>query len=199
MRNRVLTITMLAVAGLCPLLAAGQAAPAGKVAIINMQRAIVDCAEGKKAIADLQAKYQPAQEAINKLTQEVNALQDQIQRQATTLSQDEQERLSRKLQQKQTDLKRKTEDAQTDFTDDRQDIVRRIGNKMVQVIDQYAKQHGLDLVLESSGGVYYAGDGADITDAVIKEYDTQFPAQAASSAAPAAKKPAGKSATPPSN
>jgi outer membrane protein len=203
MRNRVLTSITLAALGLCPMVAASQAASpetATKVAIVNMQQAIGDCAEGKKAFDDLQAKYRPTQEAINKLQQEVSALQDQIQRQMTTLSADEQTRLSRELQQKQTDLKRKTEDAQTDFQNDRQDTVRRIGTKMLQVIGQYAKQHGYDLVLDSSSGIYYAADGLDITGEVIKQYDSQYPVQAASAAKPAAsseaKKTARKSATP---
>lgn len=200
MRKRVLSTITLAALGLCPLAAAGQAspqAPASKVAIVNMQTAISECAEGKKALEDLQTKYNPTQEAINKLQQEVSALQDQIQRQMTTLSADEQTRLSRELQQKQTELKRKTEDAQTDFTDDRQDVVRRIGTKMLQVIGDYAKQHGFDVVLDASSGIYYAANGLDITEDVIKDYDTKYPVKAASTAAPAAgaKKPAAKPAS----
>ncbi len=200
MRTRFLAITTLAAFCLCPLIAAAQTDPPaaqGQVAIINMQRAISQCAEGKKALEDLQTKYRPEQEAITKLNQEVSALQDTLQRQMTTLSEDEQTRMSRQLQQKQTDLKRKEEDAQTDFNDDRQDVVTRIGKKMVQVIDQYAKQHGLALVIDSSSGIYYAADGVDITDAVIKQYDTQYPAQAAAPATkPAAKPPAKPPAKP---
>lgn len=187
MRNRALIIAAIAATALCPLGAFAQAAPAGaagKVGIINIQEAIVNCAEGKKALTDLQAKYKPVQNQINQLQQEVSALQDQIQRQSATLSTDEQLRLSRQLSEKQTSLQRKEEDAQNDFKYDREDLVNRIGQKMVGVIDQYAKGHGYSLVFDVSSGpqVYYAADGTNITGEIVKAYDAKYPAESASAA-----------------
>ncbi len=200
MRNRILTLTMLAGLLVGGMAGAAQATPpatsGGKVGIIDIQTAILDCAAGKKAFTDLQAKYRPRQEQIRKDQQAVQNLQNQLQTQAATLSTSEGRRLTRELQEKETLLKREEDDAQTDFTYDRQDIVRRIGRKMVQVIDQYAQQHGYSLVIDGSTvPVYYAAKGLNITGAIVAAYDSQYPVQASNTAAPATPAAASKSAT----
>lgn len=42
-----------------------------KVAVINLQKAVIDTAEIKKAQADLEAKYRPRQEQAEKLQKEI--------------------------------------------------------------------------------------------------------------------------------
>lgn len=202
MRNRV--FAMIVSLGLlaCPLLKAGEApaasASGSKVAVINIQEAILSTAEGKKAMQDLQKKYMPRQQEIQRRQQEVQQLQERLQRQMTTLNEDEQRRMTRELQEKQKILRRMTEDAQSDFQNDREDMMRRIGQKMVKVIDQYAPKEGITLVLDSGQiPVYYAGNGVDITAAVVKAYNAANPVAQASttggqSSSPGSSKPAAK-------
>ena len=187
MRNRVFAILMSFGLMASPHLFAGQGSstPASgeKVAVINIQDAILSTAEGKKALQDLQSKYMPRQEEIQRRQQEVQQLEDQLQKQMTTLSDTEQRRMSRELQEKQKILRRMTEDAQSDFQNDRDDIMRRIGQKMIKVIDQYATQNGYSLVIDSGQvPVYYAGKGVNITPEIIKMYDAANPVQQASAA-----------------
>lgn len=188
MRNRVLAIFLSFGLMACPLLLAGQttAAPASgtKVAVINIQEAIISTGAGKKALQDLQSKYTPRQQEIQRRQQEVQQLQEQLQKQMTTLSESEQRRMSRELQDKQKILRRMTEDAQSDFNNDRDDIMRRIGQKMVKVIDQYATEHGYSLVIDSGQvPVYYAAKGVNITPEIVKMYDSANPVQASASGA----------------
>ncbi len=180
----------------------------GKIGVINIQQAIGATAEGKKAIADLQKKYQPRQEDLQKQQQDLQSLQDQLQRQQTTLSDAERIRLSRELSEKQKLFDRARTDAQDDFQQDRQDVMNRIGQKMVQVISDYAKANGYSIVLDAqipvfSGNqasdatipIYYASKDVDISDEIVKRYDAAFPAESASApAAPA--KPATAAAKP---
>ncbi len=77
----------------------------GKIGVININSAIASTAEGKKAIADLQKKYQPRQQELERLQQEIQAIQDQLSKQSATLSDEEQRRLSRDLEDKQKALK----------------------------------------------------------------------------------------------
>ena len=64
---------------------------------------------------------------------------------------------------------------------------------MVRVINDYAQQNGYALVLDPAAvqmPVYYAARGLDITDAIIKRYDSANPGEspaASSSPAPAVK------------
>ena len=56
-------------------IASGQA----KVAVINLQEAVFKSAEIQKADADMQAKYKPRQDEINRVTTEISDLAQKFQ------------------------------------------------------------------------------------------------------------------------
>jgi Skp family chaperone for outer membrane proteins len=199
MRNLGRVATSILFLAAWPALAWGQAASAPshayKIGVVNIQQVIAETAEGKEAFAQLRKKYAPRQEDLQKQQQAVEDLRNQIQRQATTLSESERLRLGRELAEKQKLYSRAAEDAQSDFQDDRQDVITRIGQKMVQVIDEYAKENGYELVLDAQIPVYsesqsltgqlqvyYAGPGVDISKEIVTRYDAQFPVSAAGGA-----------------
>lgn len=195
MKNRIVsTSVILAALGLPVFLRAQATSTAGgtSVAVINIQQAIASSAEGKQALDELQKKYQPRRQDLEQQQQSINALQDQLQRGATTLSDDEKYRLGREIQDKQRLFKRAQEDANSDFQADSQDIIQRIGKKMVQVINQYSQSHNLSLVLDSSQlPLYFVAKGTDITTAIVKLYDQANPvAASAGSGAGSQTKPA---------
>ena len=199
MKTRVLTITLLLCVGAAPagLLAQSSGTP-GKIGVISIQEAILSTAEGKKAMADLQKKYQPRQQEIQKLQQDIQAVSDQLQKQAATLGDEEQRRLNRDLEEKQKLLKRSTEDAQADFATDRDEMFRRIGQRMVKQIDDYARQNGFTLVIGSDQlPIYYAAKEVDLTDEVVKLYDAANPVEAPITGGPAGTRSVAPSAAKP--
>jgi outer membrane protein len=205
MKNVVLSLSILLGLLVWPVLASAQGT-VGKIGIINIQESIGKSAEGKKAFGDLQKKYQPREQDLGRQQQDISALQDQLQKQATTLSDEERARLSRDLEEKQKIFKRASEDANADFQSDTQEVIRRIGQKMLRVISDYAQQNGLVLVIDGAQiPVYYAAKEIDITDEIVQRYDAAHPAEsgAATPAAPAATgatgaaRPAGTAAKPP--
>lgn len=176
------------------------AATPSKVGVINIQEAIASTQDGKKAMADLQKKYQPKQQELQRLQQDIQAINEQLQRQSATLSDDEQRRLNRELEDKQKLLKRSTEDLNADAGADRDEAIRRIGQKMVRIIGDYAQESGYTLVVDAAQiPVYYAAKNIDLTEEIVKRYDAANPVAEANPAAhPAASaaKPASTSAKP---
>jgi outer membrane protein len=197
MKNRLIALTTLALMLVGSLaLRAQAAAPAQgtKVGVLNIQAAIANTAEGKKVIADLQAKYQPRQQELQRLQQEIQADQEQLTKQGPALSDEEQSRLSRDAEDKQKQLKRSAEDAQNDFNHDRDEAINKIGQKMVQVIREYSTQNGFTLVLDGAQvPIYYAAPDLDITKEIITRYDAANPA---AGAAPVKSATPGSSAKP---
>jgi outer membrane protein len=80
-------------------------------------------------------------------------------------------------------------------------VVDRIGRKMMDVLDRYARENGLVAVFDSSAQnspILFASTSIDITQDIIKLYDQSYPVKAGgAAAAPATPKPAAKPATPP--
>lgn len=189
MRNRVFLTTVLLGLLAWPALSRGQDSPTAalpaKIAVINIQDAIALTAEGKKASAELQKKYQPRQDDLQRQAQEIQSLQDQLTRGNNTLSEEEKARLGREIETKNTLAKRTQEDYQAESQADSQEAIRRIGQKMVRVIGDYAQQNSLTLVVDSAQiPIYYAAKGTDITEEIVKRYDAANPVSASDTAAP---------------
>jgi outer membrane protein len=199
MRNRVAIFMTTLGLFLGPALVWGQGG--GKVGVINLQQAIADTQEGKKAFTDIQKKYQPRQQDLQRQQQEIQALQEQLQKQAATLSDEERVRLGRELEDKQKLFKRAQEDATAEYQADNQDALRRLGRKMVQIINDYAQKNGYSLILEEAQvQPYFLTPDVDLTEEIAKRYDAANPVEGAatSGAAPApAAGTAKPAATPP--
>jgi outer membrane protein len=192
MKDRLWSLSILLSLLVSPSLARSQDQPTaatGKIGVINIQEAIVGTGEGKKALAEIQKRYEPRRNDLQRQEQEITALQDQLQKQVNTLSDEEKLRLQRQLDEKQRLFKRAQEDAQTDYQNDNQEAIRRIGQKMVRVINDYAKQNGFALVVDDSQlPVYFVAQGNELTEVIMKLYDAANPAaSAAASSSPPAK------------
>jgi len=185
--------------------AASSAAPAAiptKVAIIQIQNAILSTKDGQAATAALQTKIAPKKTQFDRDQAEIQALQDQMKKGSATMSDDARQKLQRDLDAKSTKLKRDSEDAQAELDQEEQKMFQELGSKITVVVGQYASQRGYAVVLDVSNPqtpVFWASSAIDITDDIIKLYDQSHPgAPAAPAAKPAApSKPATPPAAPP--
>ena len=181
------------------------APPSGpnKVGVINVQVAITSTAEGKQAAAELQSKFAPRQTDLDNMRKQLDDLQTRLRTGQTTLSDDEKARLAREGDVLTRTYQRKQQEAQDDFNDEQQDVVNRIGRKMMLILDKYSKDNNYAVIFDTSAQqtpVVYAANTIDVTQDIIRLYDQGNPvkggAPAASSPAPAPRPAAPKPATP---
>ena len=159
----------------------------GKVGVINFGATMGSTAEGKKSIADLQKKYLPRRQELERLQQEIANMQDKLSKQSATMSDEEQRRLSRDIEEKQKQLKRSTDDAQSDYNADTDESLRRIGKKMVGIIGDYAQKNGFVLIIvDAQIPIYYVAKELDISAEMVKLYDAANPVADAGTSAPSA-------------
>lgn len=172
-------------------------APTTRVAVINLQEAIVGTAEGKQASQELTAKFAPRQAELVNISKEISALQQRLQAGATTLSDDEKARLARQGNELTRRFQREQQDLRDDSNDAQQDAVNRIGQKMLAVLAKYAKEHGYSLILDDGASaqsapvVLYSANQVDVTQQIIKLYDATYPvaSPAPKTAHPGARRP----------
>jgi outer membrane protein len=176
--------------------AASAAAPAGapgKIGIVSIQDAIGGCNEGQRDFAALQTKFTPKQTELKGLADEITNLQNQYKAQEATLSDDVKNTKARTIDTKQKAYQRNLEDAQNEFQQAEQEVVNRIGQKMLNVLEKYAKANGYSVVLDVSNPqtpVLWASQGNVITKQLVDAYNAE-----SGVAAPA--KPAGATTAPP--
>lgn len=182
--------------GLALAQAAGAAAPATKIGIVNIQDAIVATNEGKKEFDALQTRFTPKQAELKGLNDEVENLKKQYDAQKDKLSPEASAAQVKLIESKQKVLQRNFEDAQTEYQQAEQEVVNRIGGKLLTVLEQYSKANGYSMVLDVSNPqtpVLWFDQGTNITKQLVDAFNTANPAvapPARTGAAPAAQRPA---------
>lgn len=170
---RKLSLTLLAGAmGLITLTASAQS----KMAVVDFQRALLNTAEMKKAQAELEAKFKPRQDQLQKLDRELQQIQSQLQTMAGKLTQQAEQDLQSQGQRKQRELTRIQEDLQADVERERTEILQKSGKQMQDVVKKLAEEKTLDLVVDAGNTLFFK-PALDITADASAAYDKTYPAK----------------------
>jgi outer membrane protein len=146
-----------------------------KVAVINVQRAVLESEEIQKASAAMEARYKPRQQDIEKLQREMQAIQQQLQAGAGKLTQQAEADLTAQGQRKQRDVQRITEDLQADVERERTEILGKSSQRMTEVVKKLAEEKGYDVVVDVSNTVYFK-PALEITAEALAAYNKAYPA-----------------------
>jgi len=147
-----------------------------KVGVINLQRAVLESAEIKKASTELEAKYKPRQQEMEKVQRDLQNIQQQLQSNAGKLTPQAEADLTAEGQRKQRELQRMNEDLQQDVDRERNEILTKSSQKMQQVVQKIAEEKGLDVVVDVSNTIYFK-PALEITSEAIAAYDKAYPAK----------------------
>jgi outer membrane protein len=147
-----------------------------KVGVVSLQRAVLESAEIKKAQAEMEAKYKPRQQEMEKLQRDLQAIQQQLQTNGEKLTAAAQSELTAQGQRKQRELQRLNDDLQADVNADRTEILTQSSRKMQEVVRKLADEKGLDLVVDVTSTVFFK-PALDLTAEAIAAYDKAYPAK----------------------
>jgi len=203
---RVAALAVACLLGTAVVLAQGVSAPGSssgaKVGVINIRLAIGSTAEGKQATAELQSQFAPRQNELENLNKQINDLRQQLAANQTTWSDEQKAKATTQGQRLTAQLDRKNTELNEDAQAAQSDVVDRIGRKMIDVLDRYARENGFAMVIdrsEQNTPILYASPSIDVTQDIIKLYDQAYPLKAAATPAtrPAATTPKPAPATKP--
>ncbi len=167
--------------------------PPPKVGVISVQGAIIGTKDGQKASQELTTKFEPKQKDIQTRQAELAQMQDQYNKGGNLMSDDKRNQMARDIDEKKKRLERDVQDAQDELNAEQQRVLQSLGQRMMAVIEKYAKDNGYSMILDVSNPntpVLYASSGIDITQDIISLYD-----KTSANGGPVAKP--GASATPP--
>jgi outer membrane protein len=167
----------LALAGFA-LLSLGKFASAQtpKFAVINLQRAVLESAEIKKANTEMQARFKPRADQLEQLQRELAGISQQLQTNAGKLTPQAEADLQTTGQRKQRDAQRLQEDLQADVDRERNEILSASSKKMQEVVRKMAEERSYDLVVDVTQAIYFK-PALDITNDAIAAYDKTYPAK----------------------
>lgn len=166
-----------------------------KIGVIDMQKALLSTKDGEKAVAELKAKFAPKEQEFQKRQSDLAAKQEQYRKTENTISEEAKANLARDIDAMTKNLQRDTDDARQDVDQEQQRVLNELGQKMMQVLQKYATDKQLTMILDVSGqpnNILFASNTIDITRDIITMYDAAAPVTSVPSAAkpPAATTPA---------
>ncbi|HOC44643.1 MAG TPA: OmpH family outer membrane protein [Thermoanaerobaculales bacterium] len=165
---------MMCGAGLLALI--GLAVPAAAqttVAVIDVQRVVTDSDPGKEALQRLRTLQDEKIEEGRNLQTELEALRDQLNKQRFTLSEQKLEEMTGQVEDKTIALQRFEDDAKRSLEEARRTALGRLEERIMPIINEVGKERGLTLIFNKfQSGLVYADEAIDITDDVIRRFNT---------------------------
>ena len=158
------------------LLLVGLALPAAaqtQIAVIDVQRVVAESDPGKESLQQLRTLQEQKITEGRNLQQELDALREQFNKQRFTLSEEKLAEMSGQVESRTIALQRFEDDATRELDEARRTALGRLEERIMPVIDEVGKERGLTLIFNKyQSGLVYADEAVDITDDVIRRFNT---------------------------
>jgi outer membrane protein len=155
------------------LVAALPAAAQSKVAVIDVQRVVAESDPGKEAIQKLKAISDAKIQEGQAMQQEMATLQDQYNKQRFTVSEERMAEMSKELEDKNIAIRRFEDDAKRELDEVRRRELGGLEERILPIINQIGIEEGITLIFNKfQSGLVYADEAVDITDDVIRRFNT---------------------------
>jgi outer membrane protein len=151
------------------------AAPAwaGKIAVVDFQRAVTETTEGKAAQTKLDTMMASKKSDLDKMQADFQAKLNDYDSRALILSPDAKKAAESDLQTRQQKLQQTLMQYQNEMQQTYMSLLQDLDEKMRTLTEKIAKEKGYDLVLDRAVVVYMGGDTVDMTDELIKRYNAK--------------------------
>ncbi len=153
---------------------AGAAGQPVKIATINMQKVVRNSAAGKKAMKELNEKFEALQKKLKAKQEEIKAFKEDLEKKAPLMSEEARADKEREYKKMLRDFKDKSDDAQYEMRQAESKRMEPILKELEKLVNQIGRDGKYTIILEHNmPGLYYISPDIDITDMVIKKYDSQ--------------------------
>jgi len=144
----------------------------GKIAVIDLRRAVLETEEGLRVQSKLKQLFDSRQTELENQEKVYNEARDQFGLlQKSKASKKELQRKAEELQQQAVDLQNKLMSYRRELQRQESELMFPIVQRLLQLVRQLASKSGYDMVLSKEAVPFYRSD-LDVTDRVIQMYNT---------------------------
>lgn len=142
------------------------------IAVVDLQRALNETEDGRRAKARLKRLFKQRQQELDKAQGELKALKEEFDSQADTLSDSaRQERLDQ-IQKQFVELQSTYVEYQRELAEKEAEMTQEIIARMETILRRIGQEEGYTLIVErNEGGVIFVPGNLDLTDVVIQRYN----------------------------
>jgi outer membrane protein len=160
-----------AVAALCLLTFAWPARAEGRIAVVDMQYALLQTEEGRKVRDVLKKLFDRRQQEINSAQEELAQMEQDIKKQEWLLSREALQKRTEDWQRRMIAVQQKYIEYQKELQEKQANLAAPIIKKLANVVGRLANKHGFEVVVDRQAIAYVRTD-LDLTDQVIQMYNS---------------------------
>lgn len=196
-------IALAGIAALVAATAAAQTASPGtstppRIAVIDVERLVRDSALGKEAFGRLKKINDGKKEEADKLAKELREMEQKLADQGQSLAEDKRDALQKSYQEKAISYKRFNDDAKRELDQAQAKELAELEKRVLPVITQVGREKGFQLIFNKfNAGLLFADETADVTEDVLKRFNTTVAVPQAAKGSPAPPPQAAKGSPPP--
>lgn len=151
-------------------------AEAALVGRVDIQKILVTVKEGVSVRGKLKETFDKKQTELKKDEDEIRKSQEDFQKQSLVMNAQAKEKKEKEIQEKIMKLQQKTMEYQQEIQNMEQKFKKPILERLQALVTEISKKEGVEFTYEvSTSPIVYAKEEKDITDAVIKLYDSKYP------------------------
>ena len=175
--NKITKVSSIAVASVFLMVAVLSSIPARaadtKVAVINIQKVLLDSEAGKKARAKMEKKMNELKAGFKKDEEALMALQKEIEKKSSAWSEEKKQEKAMEYQKMRRNLGVKQEDANLSMKQLQEKSLTPIMKKLETIVTEVAKAKGYSIVLPRNS-VLYVDKSVDITADTTKALNAKM-------------------------
>jgi outer membrane protein len=142
-----------------------------KVAVVDVQRAVMQTEDGLRAQAMLKKLFDSRQQELNKKQQDMAKQKDEIEKQAKVLSKEAYQKRIEDWQKQMVDLQQIFVEYNKELEKKQKELTDPVFEKVLGIIKRLAARDGYDVVLDKQTVAYIRSD-LDLTDQCIQLYNS---------------------------
>jgi outer membrane protein len=153
-----------------------------RIAVVNFGELIQQSPQARAANESLRAEFLPKQRSLQEEANELKAREGTLKKDEATMTQDQRDQAEAALRQREEDFVQRRNQMLEAANTRQSELMSKLTSTLSQVVQNYAKERGYDLVLVAGEGAIYANSALDITSNILTVLKSQ----------PARRAPAGR-------
>lgn len=143
-----------------------------RIAVVDLQRALNETEDGRRAKARLKRLFKQRQEDLDKRQGELKALKEDIEKNIELWSQETKQRRLEEYQKAFVDLQQQYVEYQRELAEREAEATGEIVQRMQTILRRIGQAEGYTLIIErNEAGVVWVPTNLDLTDDVIQRYN----------------------------
>ena len=166
----------LVLLGLAAIVVWGTAAQdeAIKIGVVDIDQAISSTTEGKAAREEFARKQRDAEAKVQPMIEKYQALEEDLKQKKFVLTDEALFQKQLDLAQMRNDIESKMKELENSLQVDQKRLEGPLTKKLVDVIESAGKEAGFTIIMRrGSPGLLYTREALDITDLIIKKYNSK--------------------------